>query len=258
MNASALTTIAPTHPMVGLYLREARAELVRAWRTPAFAVPTLALPLAFYSLFAIVLAQPGSGTATYALATYGVYAALAPCLYGFGAVIAADRESGILGLKQVSPLPAAAFLVARLAAALVFTVFELLALYALAAVGAGVTLSAAAWGSMALVHLAGVLPFCLMGLCVGLRASTSAAMAISNILFFGLAIVGGLWIPLFVFPQWMQAIAVVLPSSHLAALALHAAGQPVIGNLLVHAVAILGFTAVFAVVAWRSWTRAAR
>ena len=242
----------------GVYRREIHAELLRAWRSPGYAVPTLALPLAFYALFAIMLAQPGSGTAAYSLATYGVYAALGPCLYGFGSGIAADRVAGILGLKQVSPLPPGAFLVARLGAAFAFTGMELAALYLLAAFGAGVTLPLQAWVGMALVHLAAVPAFCLLGLCVGLRASPSAATAVCNSLFFGLAILGGLWIPLFVFPPWMQGLAVALPSSHLAALALAAVGQPASGQALVHGFAVLAFTAAFAAVARRFWIGAAR
>jgi ABC-2 type transport system permease protein len=238
-------------------LREARAELLRAWRTPAFAAPTLLLPLAFYTLFAIILAPAGSGTAAYSLATYGVYVALAPCLYGFGATIAADRDSGILGLKQVSPLPVTAFLVAKLSAALVFTAVELLALYLLAAWGAGVSLPVAGWVGMTLAHLASVLPFCLLGLCVGLRTSNSAAMALTNVLFFGLAILGGLWIPLFVFPHAMQIFALLLPSSHLAALALAAAGQPA-GVPAVHGLVLVGFVAALSVLARKSWTEAQR
>ena len=258
MNPSTGSMIAPSPSTPRLYVREARAELLRAWRTPAFAVPTLVLPLAFYTLFAIVLAQPGAQTAPYALATYGVYAALAPCLFGFGSVIAADRDSGILGLKQASPLPIAAFFVARLAAASIFTLVVLLGLYLLAAWGAGVAMPAAAWAAMGLAHLAAVLPFCLLGLCVGLRASTSAAMAISNVLFFGLSILGGLWIPVFLFPQWMQTFAVFLPSSHLAALALFAVGQPAAGSAWVHGLVVLGFVLGFAALAWKSWTGTAR
>lgn len=240
------------------YLRECRAEIVRAARTPAFAVPTLVMPLAFYALFSIVLATPGSGTAGYSLATFGVFAALGPALFGFGAGLASDREAGILALKQVAPLPAGAFLVARLAAALAFTGLVLLALYALAAWGAGVELPRSGWLLLAAVHLGSVIPFCLLGLCVGLRATGSAAMAVTNVLFFALAVLGGLWVPAFLFPDWLQRVSALIPTSHLAALALGAAGRRVAGTPWQHGLAIAGFTAVIAAAAWQSYRRAPR
>jgi ABC-2 type transport system permease protein len=238
-----------------VYIRESQMDLLRAWRTPGSMVPTLILPLAFYSLFGVVLAPAGSSQGVYMLATYGVFASLAPCLFGFGAGIANDRDSGILGLKQASPLPATAFLVARLATAMTFTLAVLAGLYAIAILGAGVRLPAAAWAALVAVHLATVVPICLLGLYVGLRAHSSTAIAISNILYFGLSVLSGLWIPIFEFPRPMQAFSTLLPTSHLAALALAAAGQRAPGNVWVHVAACLMFTALAGAMARRGWVR---
>jgi ABC-2 type transport system permease protein len=243
-------------PQLQLYAREARAEILRAWRTPSFVVPTLAMPFGFYTLFGILLGHANPGMAVYTLATYGVLAALGPGLFGFGAGVAADRDAGILSLKRVSPLPAGAFLFARLAAALVFTLTVLLGLYALAVFGAGVVLPAGSWLKLLVVHLASVVPFCLLGLCVGLSVGGSAAMALTNILFFSLAVLGGLWMPLSMFPVWLQHVSVALPTYHLGALALQASGGGTAGGTLQHALVVAGFAAVCAAIAWRSWARA--
>ncbi len=111
MNAMTTTIANDSYPMTALqvYFREARAELVRAWRTPAFVLPTLLMPLAFYCLFGILFAGSNPAVARDTLAAYGIMAALAPALFGFGAGIAADRDNGILALKRVSPLPPGAF-----------------------------------------------------------------------------------------------------------------------------------------------------
>jgi ABC-2 type transport system permease protein len=241
-----------------VYLREARADLLRLRRTPGALVPMLLLPWGFYALFAVALAPHGAAQATYELATYGVFAAMAPCLFGFGAAVATERENGVLGLKQVSPLPIGAFLLARLATAMTFTLVVLAGLYALAVFGAGVRLSGAAWGELLAVHLAGVAPLCLIGLCVGLRARSSAAIAISNLLFYGLAVLSGLWIPIFEFPRLMQTLAEGLPTAHLAALALGVVGQRTSGVPAVHISVVAAFTVLLAMVAQRSWVRGMR
>lgn len=241
-----------------LLAAEARAELLKAWRQPAYVIPTLTLPLAFYALFGIVLAPPGSGNAGYLLATFGVFAGLGPSLFGFGAAVADERARGILSLKQVSPLPVGVFLGAKLVTALAFTLLVLVGLYALAALWGGVALPRGAWLALAAIHLASVVPFCLMGLCIGLLLPSSAAMGVTNLVFMALAVLGGLWIPIMLFPQWMQAIGGALPTYHVAALALAAAGRNPSVQPLLHVTVLAVTAAVFAAIAWRAWRAAGR
>jgi ABC-2 type transport system permease protein len=246
--------VSPVAPLP-LFVRECGAEVTRAWRQPSFAVPTLVLPLAFYALFGLVLARPGEGNAGYLLATYGVFAALGPSLFGFGAGLAAERDSGTLALKQVAPLPAWAFLGARLVTALVFTLVVVVALYTLAGFVGGVALERWQWALLLAVHLASVVPFCLAGMCVGLSFKASGAMAVTNVLFMGLAVLGGLWIPAFLMPELMQAVARLLPSFHLAALALGATGREVAGSPLSHLVPVVAFSLACGALAFHQWRR---
>ena len=46
-------------------------------------------------------------------------------------------------------------------------------------------------------------------------------MAISNIVFLASSALGGLWIPIMIFPQSMQYFANFLPTFHLSEIALH-------------------------------------
>lgn len=237
---------------------ETAAEWRKAWRQPAFAIPTLVLPLAFYGLFGIVLARPGGGNAAYLMATYGVFASLGPALFAFGAGIAHERETGQMALKQVSPLPVPVVLGAKLLTCLGFTGIVVLALYALAAWGGGVALPREAWLALALVHALAAVPLGLLGLAVGLSFRSSAAMGVTNLLFMALAVLGGLWIPVFLFPGWMQAIALAMPTFHLAELALAGTGRAIAGSVATHAAAVAGFTLAFAAAVALAWRRAHR
>lgn len=244
--------------LLALLARETRAEITKAARTPAFAVPTLVLPLAFYALFGIALARPGSGNAAYLMATYGVFAALGPALFGFGAGIASERETGLLALKQIAPLPVPAYLGAKLLTCLACTFVVLIALYAIAAWGGGVALPRARWLGLMGVHLAGAIPLCLLGLVVGLRFGASGAMGVTNLLFLGLAVLGGLWMPTFVFPAWMQSLAVGTPTFHLAEIVLATSGRDIRGEPLAHGLVLAAFTLAFAAAVALAWRRAHR
>lgn len=230
--------------------REFRAEILKASRMPEFAIPTIVLPVAFFALFGLALAK-GSSVAPYLLATYGIFAAIGPSVFGFGIGVATEREEGTLALKAVSPMPAFVYPLAKLMMTVVFVALVDLAIYGLGTFGGGASFSPARWAGIVGVHLAAIVPFSLIGLFLGYTLKSQAAIAVGNIIFFSLCILGGLWIPLPNFPAFMQTLAWALPSFHLAQLALIEAGMQTAEHFWLHIAATLAWTAVLAgLVAW--------
>lgn len=242
-------TAALIPPAAPVYARESWAEIVKSARMPQFIIPTIAMPPAFYALFALAMGQGSAEAATRTLATFGVFAVMGPALFGFGANIAAERESGQLELKRLSPMPAGAQITAKLAATTVFSMVAFVLLYALGLAG-GVSLSAARWAMLAGVHTLAIIPFALIGLGIGYRLGQKGAIAIANIVFLAMAVLGGLWMPIAAFPQAMQAIAWALPSYHLGEIALMAAGQREAANLWLHAAPLALITLAAMLFAW--------
>jgi ABC-2 type transport system permease protein len=238
---------------IGLYARESVAELRKSLRLPQFVLPTVITPAVFYGLFAVALNKSGPAAAAYSLATFGVFAATGPALFGFGAGVAVERDSGLIELKRVSPLPAGAFVGAKLVSAGAMAAMALVLIYALALIG-GVSLPAQAWASLVALHLLAVVPFALIGFAIGMRLNAKGAIAAANALYLGFSIVGGLWMPIHVLPHWMQQLAWVTPSYHLGQLGLATIGMPAQGSASAHAAAlglISLLAAWFAVSGWR-------
>jgi ABC-2 type transport system permease protein len=241
----------------GIYGRECAAELKRSWRMPQFIVPTILTPAAFYALFTLAIpAHPSPADATAILATYGVFAAIAPALFGFGAGVASEREQGLIELKRVSPMPAGAYVMAKLVATIATTAAALSLIDILSLI-AGARLTAAQWGALTLLHLASTIPFALVGFGIGMRLSAKGAVALANALFLGSAILGGLWVPSQMLPGWMRAVGEVLPSYHLGQLALGLVSANTIGTATAHGLALLAMTAAAALWAWTGWRRSA-
>lgn len=209
------------------YLAEVRFEALKTWRTPAFVLPTLLFPLVFYVLFALLL--PGRwgdlDKPLYLLATYGVFGVMGPALFGFGVGVALERQNGWLALKQVSPMPPGAYLFAKLCMSLGFGLLVVLLLSAAAALGGAFNVDPWRWLLLLGVLAVGSLPFCALGLWIGSWARGDGAAAIVNLLFLPMAVLSGLWIPLQVFPTWLQEAAVIWPAWHLAQIALAVVGQ---------------------------------
>jgi ABC-2 type transport system permease protein len=209
------------------YVAEARAEALRTLRTPSFVLPTLLFPLVFYVLFALLL--PGRwgelDKPLYLLATYGVFGVMGPALFGFGVGVALERQNGWLALKRVSPMPPGAYLFAKLCMSLGFGLAVVLLLSAAALVAGSFNVDPWRWLLLLGVLALGTLPFCALGLWIGTWARGDGAAAIVNLLFLPMAVLSGLWIPLQVFPGWMQESAVIWPAWHLAQVALAVVGQ---------------------------------
>ena len=236
------------------YAAEIGAECLKLVRAPEFIAPTLVLPVVFYTMFAVVL--PGSNqNAPYLLATFGVFAVMGPALFGFGAGVAQERERGWLKLKRAAPAPAMAYIVAKTAATLLMAAASLALVYAAAGVLAGVTLERTTWALLLSVHILAALPFVFMGLTLGFVLGTNGAVAAANLIFLALALLGGLWIPIMVFPALMQQIAWATPSFHLAEIALAAADQPGDRPLLTHLAALAAMTGGLAALALLAWMR---
>lgn len=249
MNAPSLHS---SLPMTGaqnlrLYALEAWYELLRMARTPAFVIPTLAFPVAFYLMFAVLIpGQWGSfQKATYLFATYGVFGVIGPALFGFGVGMAMERESGLLELKRVSPMPIAAYFAAKIAMSLIAALCVVLLLSA-AAMGLGeVRMALTDWVLLLGALLLGALPFCALGLWIGSLVKGQAAVGIVNLIYLPMSVLSGLWMPLFAFPEIIQKLAVVWPAWHLAQLALGISGQIEGVNVLLHSAVLIGFTVFF-------------
>ncbi|HEY1607613.1 MAG TPA: ABC transporter permease [Allosphingosinicella sp.] len=243
-----------TGRILGIYRREAWAQILAVLRMPQFLIPSVALPVTFYAIFGIAFAKGNLAAAQWLLATYAIFAAVGPSMFGFGAGIATEREAGLIELKRASPMPAGAYVAGKLAAACMTALLALCAI-AVVALLAGVTMPAWRWAAVLALGVASSVPFALIGLNVGLRLGAQAATAVANFLFLGFSVLGGLWFPLNQMPAWMGHAAWTIPSFHLAQLSLVLAGMAPARDMLAHVSILLAICAVAALGAWSAWRR---
>ncbi|MEL7200058.1 MAG: ABC transporter permease [Pseudomonadota bacterium] len=240
---------------LNILMSEAGAELLKNFRAPEFIIPTLAMPAAFYTLFAVILPNGGGTAAAKILATFGVFAVMGPAIFGFGAGVASEREQGWLQIKRASPAPATTYVAAKLIATLFFSLLALTLMYLVARYFGGVRLDRVTWATLLGVHLAAAAPFVFIGLTFGFLFKANAAVAFSNIVFLLLSALGGLWIPIAIFPNVMQGFARYLPSYHLAEIALSVVNGPAPVIPRDHLIISAIMTAILAGIALVAWVR---
>jgi ABC-2 type transport system permease protein len=209
------------------YFQEAKFETLAALRTPGFALPFIAVPVAIYFLFGVVIAggggggsELGPGIANYLFAGFAVLAVAMPGIFT-GVTVATEREGNLLKLKRALPLPPGATIVAKVVmatgiAAIAVTLVTVAALFA-----EKITLSLGQVSIVWAVLIVGTIPFCAMGLLLGTFGSASAAPAWGNLVFLPMMWLSGLFIPL---PDSLEKWVIVWPTFHLDQLALGLAG----------------------------------
>ncbi|MDH5824711.1 ABC transporter permease [Luteimonas sp. RD2P54] len=225
------------------YALEARCEFLRLLREPMYVLPTLLFPALFYLLFAVLLGGGRGPAGAQLLANYGAFGVIGAGLFGFGVTTAIDRQQGFLQLKRALPVPPGAWLIARMAMAMLFAAMVSLLLMALAALVAGVGLPAGDWLLLLAVNVAGVLPFCALGMYLGALVGGNAAPALINLLFLPMAFLSGLLLPLAVLPAALATMAPAWPAYHLGQVALKVVGGDAGGSLWLH-LAVLALVAL--------------
>jgi ABC-2 type transport system permease protein len=228
------------------YWTEARYEVLRTLRTPAFAIPTIALPVMLYVFFGVVLAGGGKPTnpqiALQVLSGFTMFSVIGPGLFGLGIGFAMERQHGIFTLKRAQPMPFAANLIAKVFSAMALSLIVITLLLAIATTFGHVELTAAQAVRTTLVGVLGVVPFCALGLLIGSLAAGSAANAVVNLIFFPMIYLSGLF-P-FPMPRALQTAAMIWPAFHLNQLSLVALGLPTSVNPWICAEVLIGFAGV--------------
>lgn len=198
-----------------------KSECLRLIRSPFFLLFSLAMPMGFYFLFAGLNGAdtPIAGTTwgVYSLMSMTAFSLIGTAVSQFGIRIAYERRDGWMRLVQLTPLPPSFYVGAKIASTLVVNLAVIAVLFPAAAFVYDLKLSAAQWLLCALWLWLGSAPFVALGALLGAVKNADAAVGIGNALLMGMAILGGLWMPLEALPSWMQALGPWLPSHPYAA-----------------------------------------
>ncbi|MDI5970457.1 ABC transporter permease [Streptomyces sp. SL13] len=184
----------------------------------------------------------------YYLVAMASFGSLTAVLMGNSERIAKEREKGWVRQLRLTALPGHGYVVAKIASAATVTLPAILVIELVAAVLKNVRMETWQWIALTFAVWAGSLVFAALGVAIGYIASGDAVRPITMIIYFSLSILGGLWMPATIFPQWLQNIAEWLPTHSYAALgqAIELGDAPHmkdIGVLLVYLVLFVGAAA---------------
>ncbi|MEP1742402.1 MAG: ABC transporter permease [Kangiellaceae bacterium] len=239
--------------LLKIFYLEAKTETIRLFRTPGFSIPTLLFPVMFYTFFGIVFSMNPATMPTYLMITYAVFGVIGPALFSFGVGIAIERGQGWFDLKEVSPMPASAYIVSRIALTFIFSTAIIVLLFGIGAVFGEVRLFHSQWITLAAIFIFGSLPFCAIGMTLGLYLKASSAPATVNLIYLPMGFLSGLWLPINFLPEFMQQFANLLPPYHLAQLALKVTDMDLGFPIILHISVLAAYTLLFVFLAVKAY-----
>jgi ABC-2 type transport system permease protein len=201
-----------------------KLELVRALRNRKFLFFSVIYPSALFLLIAgnadatTEVGGTGLTVPTYMMVSMASFGALTAVLMGNSERIAKERESGWIRQLRLTTLPGRGYVLAKTASAAVVSLPSIVVVFLVAALVKQVRLDAWQWLALTGAIWAGSLVFAALGVAIGYLATGDAVRPITMITYFGLSMLGGLWMPSTTFPQWLQDIAKWLPTHAYAAL----------------------------------------
>jgi len=191
-----------------------RLELVRTLRNRRFLVFSFGFPLVLYFLIAgpnrgeDSLGGTGLSAPLYYMVGLAAFGSMNAML-STGARIAAERTAGWNRQLRITPLPARAYVRAKVVTGYLVALASLLLLYLAGAV-LGVRLPAHDWLRMTWLMLVGLVPFAALGILIGHLVSAESVGPVIGGSTALLAILGGTWFP--VTGGALHAIGEALPS----------------------------------------------
>jgi ABC-2 type transport system permease protein len=218
--------------MARVFLMQARTEMLKFWRVPAFAFFSLGLPLIIFTFFGLQHAtQPlyphaAITVGTYVMASMAAYTVGNVMVFSFGMALAIERGQKQDLLLRASPLPPAIYLLAKVVNAAVFALVALIVLFVFAHFTASVNLTAGTWVALAARLLLGSIPFIGLGLGFGYLVGPNAAPAVINFVYLPVAFASGIFIPVSQLPDFIRGLAPYLPLNPFVELGWNAIGFP--------------------------------
>jgi ABC-2 type transport system permease protein len=223
----------------------AKAELSRLRRNKRYLIFTVALPVMFYLIFGKQKAS-GYGVSFNAFYMVGMasFGAFSGAFNNNTIRISQERKDGWIRQLRLTPLPANAYVVAKILASMATTVPSILIVFLLGRFYGGVQMPIWKWIVCALAIWIGTLIFAALAVALGYKLDPDSVQPVAIVIFFFFSILGGLWFPL---SGALQKFGEFTPTYQIVKISTDVIGQGSIA--LVNVIGVVVWFAIFVALA---------
>ena len=190
-----------------------KIELILMKRQAAYYLLSIGLPSVFYLIFSGMMS--GSDTPERVLRGYlfsmTLFSIMSSAFFSIPSTLQSDKNNNWQKMIQHSPVSMVAYYISKLFSTLLTFLLSIIVVFSVGHFVRGVNVPMMDWLMIALILLIGSLVFIAMGVLVSLLPSAQLMSVVGNIVYMALAVLGGLWFPLTMFPDWLQPIGKLTP-----------------------------------------------
>ena len=198
---------------VALTLKQLRYESKAFWRNPAAAFFTFVFPLMFLFIFNGLDVGPSE----FYVPSIAAFSVITACYTNLAMSMTILRDEGVLKRMRGTPLPAWAYVLARVLHATFVAILLVLIVTAVGALIFDVDPPTDAMAPLVVSVIVGAASFCSLALAfTSLIPNPDAAPPMVNFMIIPLAFISGIFLPPEQPPEWLQTVADLFPLKHYA------------------------------------------
>ncbi|VPQ89942.1 multidrug ABC transporter permease [Streptococcus pneumoniae] len=171
-----------------------KIEFLLTKRQLVYYLLSVGMPTAFYLFFSGIYQETPGGPANFMrdyLISMTAFSMMSTAMFSFPAVLHTDKINNWQKTLRHSPVNMVEYYLSKITSMLVDYLVSILVVFSVGHFVRGVDMPLVKWVGAAILLIVG------------------------NLLYLGLAVLGGLWMPISLFPDWMQAIGKCLPTYQL-------------------------------------------
>lgn len=197
-----------------------KALMWNEWLLTKRGLTSLVMAIALPSCFFLFFSQ-GVGTSSAEqtvlrdyLMTMTAFASLSLAFFTLPFSLVEDRKTNRLRLLKHTPVPMLLYYLAKMLRIVLFYLVAIVVSFSVGHFVRGVNLPMSEWLMSAVLLMFAMLCFLPFGLLLSTIKFSETMSAVGNLLYIGLAMLGGMWMPLTMFPDWLQAVSKCTPTYH--------------------------------------------
>jgi ABC-2 type transport system permease protein len=175
-----------------------KAELKRLMRNKRYFIFTVALPVVLYLLLGRQFSGKVYGVSfgAFYMVDMAMFGAFSGALSGNAQRISQEKKDGWIRQLRLTSLPPYAYVASKVIVSMATTVTSIVIVLLLGRFYGNVHLAAWQWLAIAVTIWFGATIFAALAVAIGYRVAPDQVQPITFILYFGFAILGGIWYPL--------------------------------------------------------------
>ncbi|EGJ28252.1 ABC transporter permease [Streptococcus porcinus] len=195
-----------------------KIEWIKLWREWPTFILAIGMPVGFFLFYSGMTMSPDPKLQKEFIQSYMLtmtaFSMSSFGFFSFPSMLFEDRKNHWLLYLEHANVNMLQYYLSKIVRVYISFTCSILATFMIAKMFRGVEMSLEQWlGSTILLLISGLV-FLAMGLLIAQIPSPQLMSIVGNVVFLLLAIIGGSWMPISVFPKWMQYISKLTPTYH--------------------------------------------